>query len=111
MFFSDLPEARIFHLPSIPFAGGELEFYCHVTGSPYPQIAWLKDSVVLSNTNNINISSNNARLSIAVLATQDDSGEYVCVATNYAGSVNGSIQIEGTYSCTKQLWLAIAIDK
>ena len=93
--FSALPEAMISYLPSDtdPYAGDEIEIYCDVTGTPRPQITWLRDSFVLGSTSNIHISSNNARLRIA-MATQDNSGEYMCVATNNAGSVNDSIRMD-----------------
>lgn len=97
-----LPEIRAFQLPAFPVSGRELELYCAVTGTPQATVSWFKDSQLLDSSSNLVISSDNglARMGISA-ASQDDGGEYLCVATNVAGSNSVSRIVSLGSMCTK----------
>ena len=92
---SAIPEVNSVQRPALPVAGGEVELDCDVTSIPQSTVTWFKDSNKLSSTNNRFISQSDsglARLRISE-ATQDDSGEYECVATNSVGSETRIFQL------------------
>ncbi|GIY25109.1 hemicentin-1 [Caerostris extrusa] len=64
---------------------GSLILNCSATGNPFPSIIWLKDGNELELDNNYFLSSDNIQLEISNVEAHD-SGTYVCIATNVAGS-------------------------
>ncbi|KAM4548643.1 hemicentin-1 isoform 1-T1 [Odontesthes bonariensis] len=58
---------------------------CHVDGNPTPKITWFKDSQLLSSQDPHRILSNGRTLQV-LSAQVSDTGRYVCVADNVAGS-------------------------
>uniref|UniRef100_A0A3B4E5X1 Hemicentin 1 n=1 Tax=Pygocentrus nattereri TaxID=42514 RepID=A0A3B4E5X1_PYGNA len=58
---------------------------CHADGSPTPKISWLKDSQPL-HTDRTHILLSNGRTLQILNAQVTDTGRYVCVAENMAGS-------------------------
>lgn len=74
-----------------------MELDCDVTSTPLPSsVTWYKDDNKLTSTNNTFISQTDsglARLRISE-ASLEDSGEYVCVATNPVGSDTRTFQLD-----------------
>ncbi|XP_022670614.1 titin-like isoform X6 [Varroa destructor] len=68
--------------------GARITLTCIVEGCPMPTIRWFKDNMLLANgpDHQISFDSGIARLTIPYVFPQD-SGRYVCTATNVAGSV------------------------
>ncbi|XP_041648005.1 hemicentin-1 [Cheilinus undulatus] len=58
---------------------------CHVDGNPAPKITWFKDSQPVSSDGPHRILSNGRTL-LVLTAQVSDTGRYVCVADNVAGS-------------------------
>ncbi|XP_034531212.1 hemicentin-1 [Notolabrus celidotus] len=58
---------------------------CHVDGSPAPKITWFKDGHAVSSDGPHKILSNGRTLQVST-AQVSDTGRYVCVADNVAGS-------------------------
>ncbi|XP_061594740.1 hemicentin-1 [Cololabis saira] len=58
---------------------------CHVDGNPAPKITWFKDSQMISSDGPHRVLSNGRRLQV-LSARVSDTGRYVCVADNVAGS-------------------------
>uniref|UniRef100_A0A3B3BIE7 Hemicentin 1 n=1 Tax=Oryzias melastigma TaxID=30732 RepID=A0A3B3BIE7_ORYME len=58
---------------------------CHVDGNPIPQVTWYKDSQLISSEGPYKVLSNGRTLQV-VSALVSDTGRYVCVAENVAGS-------------------------
>ncbi len=75
--------------PTNPVAGDTLRLECVVTGDPNPAVTWIKDDVSLSSSSpqiSITISPEGmAVLSISSI-TVEDSGVYLCNATNIASN-------------------------
>ena len=94
-------------------AGEQLELRCTVSGTPIPTVTWFKDGIELiidgNNDTIIIVETNEVVDSIMVResnlriisADREDNGDYMCVASNDAGSVESSeILVEissGTY--------------
>ena len=90
------PEIRAFQLPEFPVSGRELALHCAVTGTPLVTVTWFKDSQPLISSSNLNILNDNGVSRVGIGAvSQEDGGEYVCRATNEAGSssANWSIRL------------------
>ncbi|XP_023195302.1 hemicentin-1 [Xiphophorus maculatus] len=58
---------------------------CHVNGNPTPKITWFKDGQVMSSGGPRSILSNGRTLQVSN-AQVSETGQYVCVAENVAGS-------------------------
>ncbi|XP_070580081.1 protein sidekick-2-like isoform X2 [Ptychodera flava] len=68
---------------------------CRVSGAPQPKITWMKgDTIIASDTVTLDrfILSDNGDLLISQ-ALKEDTGRYMCVATNPIGSVNASAML------------------
>ncbi|XP_070688049.1 hemicentin-1 [Pempheris klunzingeri] len=65
---------------------------CHVDGNPTPKITWLKDSQPISSEGPHRILSNGRTLQV-LTAQVSDTGRYVCVADNVAGSAEKSFNL------------------
>ncbi|XP_061539337.1 LOW QUALITY PROTEIN: hemicentin-1 [Phycodurus eques] len=65
---------------------------CHVNGNPVPKITWFKDSEPVSPDGPHRILSNGRTLQV-LTAQVSDTGRYVCVADNVAGSVEKSFHL------------------
>ena len=66
--------------------GKSAVLHCHTTGSPTPQLEWVKDGVPLPQSFRIRFQNNKQILNISRLEIQD-SGLYECQASNKVGSV------------------------
>lgn len=90
---SPTTEARkppVFDVPLKPLTvdeGNKLSLRCHVRGSTPLKIQWMKDRKELTSAGNtrINFSEGTASLEISA-ASKHDTGDYLCKATNQAGS-------------------------
>ncbi|KAM6962600.1 hemicentin-1 [Aplochiton taeniatus] len=92
-------DVRVLLPPSIRGAEGDLPdevtvlvnkttlLECHVNGSPTPKITWLKDSQPISSDGQHKILSNGRTLQV-LNAQVTDTGRYVCMAENVAGSTD-----------------------
>ncbi|XP_038571299.1 hemicentin-1 isoform X3 [Micropterus salmoides] len=65
---------------------------CHVDGNPAPKITWFKDSQPVSSDGLHRIMSNGRTLQV-LTAQVSDTGRYVCVADNVAGSAEKSFNL------------------
>ncbi|GIY13520.1 hypothetical protein CDAR_68362 [Caerostris darwini] len=70
---------------------------CSTTGNPFPSIIWLKDGNELELDNNYLLSSDNIQLEISNVEAHD-SGTYVCIATNVAGSSEKEFIVDVMFS-------------
>ncbi|XP_054713925.1 hemicentin-1-like [Uloborus diversus] len=59
---------------------------CEASGTPLPRITWLKNGLPLPKSENVQQINNNRALFFTYALT-DEAGEYTCIATNNAGSV------------------------
>ncbi|XP_050723288.1 hemicentin-1-like isoform X2 [Eriocheir sinensis] len=77
--------------------GEDLELECDVTGSPTPSVLWLKDGQVISPDLSQLDEADSARDSASLLRVthlgEGDSSQYVCVATNAAGTTKHEFQV------------------
>ncbi|RXN06313.1 hemicentin-1 [Labeo rohita] len=97
-------DVRVLLPPSIRGADGDLPdeitvlvnktalLECHVDGSPTPKISWMKDSQPLTTDNTHRLLSNGRTLQI-LNAQVTDTGRYVCVAQNLAGTAEKSFNL------------------
>ncbi|XP_033937393.1 hemicentin-1 [Pseudochaenichthys georgianus] len=65
---------------------------CYVVGNPAPKITWFKDSQPVSSDGPHRILSNGRTLQV-LTAQVSDTGRYVCVADNVAGSADKSFNL------------------
>ncbi|XP_063792751.1 hemicentin-2 [Pseudophryne corroboree] len=74
--------------------GGEVRIRCDVSGYPEPQISWKHGDTILSNDNKHTIIDGN--ILVIKEASQEDSGNYSCVASNDLGSDEQSLTLTYT---------------
>ncbi|XP_047443825.1 hemicentin-1 isoform X2 [Mugil cephalus] len=65
---------------------------CHVDGNPAPKITWFKDNQPIGSSGPHRILSNGRTLQV-LTAQVSDTGRYVCVADNVAGSAEKSFNL------------------
>ncbi len=75
--------------PTNPVAGDTLRLECVVTGVPLPVVTWTKDSLSLTSSMNINLVFNPGGRAVLIInsVSVEDSGVYICNATNIASNV------------------------
>ena len=66
--------------------GSNVSFTCNATGNPAPTFRWTKNGSVLTNGSRISLSSGGKQLTLTNV-TREDSGQYVCEATNNVTTV------------------------
>ena len=66
--------------------GSNVSFTCNATGNPAPTFRWTKNGSVLTAGSRISLSSDGKQLTITNV-TREDSGQYVCEATNSVRTV------------------------
>ena len=64
---------------------------CPVSGSPVPEITWLKNGEVLTVDANMNVAGRHLEI---VRARVSDTARYTCVASNEAGQLRRSFDLE-----------------
>ena len=64
---------------------------CPVSGSPIPQVGWLKDGEALTVDSNMHVSGRHLEI---VRARLSDSARYTCVASNEAGQLRRSFDLQ-----------------
>ena len=99
--------------------GNSVTFECIATGIPAPEITWLRNGMELNSTSNPRITFGTANAPMNIIrddgetvqevsrnltlanTVDEDSGSYVCMATNVAGSGNDTFEVivQGMY-CT-----------
>ena len=62
---------------------------CDADGNPTPTFSWTKDGSVVNTTLRITFNENNKNLTITNVS-REDSGEYICVATNNVKTVQSN---------------------
>ncbi|KAI1898254.1 hypothetical protein AGOR_G00070440 [Albula goreensis] len=71
--------------------GQNVIFTCEIIGEPIPEIEWLKDSVVVSSTSNIKLSSSKNVHTLEICnASVSDSGKYTIKARNSYGQCSST---------------------
>ena len=66
--------------------GDNVTFTCNATGNPAPTFRWTKNGSVLRTGSRISLLSHGKHLTITNV-TREDSGQYVCEATNNVTTV------------------------
>ena len=66
--------------------GGNVTFTCNATGNPAPSFRWTKIGPALLTGSRISLSSDGKQLTLTNV-TREDSGQYVCEATNNVRTV------------------------
>ena len=66
--------------------GDNVTFTCNATGNSAPTLNWTKDGSLLTTGSRISLSSDGKQLNITNL-TREDSGRYVCEATDNVTTV------------------------
>ena len=69
--------------------GDNVTFTCNATGNPAPTFNWTKDGSVLTAGSRISLSPDRKQLTITNV-TREDSGQYVCEATNNVTTVQSN---------------------
>uniref|UniRef100_T1IVU0 Follistatin-related protein 5 n=1 Tax=Strigamia maritima TaxID=126957 RepID=T1IVU0_STRMM len=94
----DVVQTHVLHVETLPqvhvipkiqskHPGDEAVMQCHASGVPTPRVQWLKNDEELKlEMHKYNVIGNSTALSVNKL-TYSDTGAYMCVATNTAGSV------------------------
>ncbi|XP_028857100.1 limbic system-associated membrane protein-like isoform X2 [Denticeps clupeoides] len=91
---------------------------CDASAVPKPEFEWYRDDKRLTNTQGISIQILGSRTLLLVSnVTEEDYGNYTCVATNRLGIHNASVflyrpgtgrDINGSVSVTPSLWVLLA---
>ncbi|XP_078083679.1 hemicentin-1-like [Mustelus asterias] len=66
--------------------------HCESTGTPRPSITWQKEGLTISNAGKTTRAAPGVRLEIA-RATEEDSGIYMCISQNAAGTALGKTRL------------------
>lgn len=89
----------------------KLSLQCHVRGSAPLKIQWMKDRKELTSTGSTRISFSDGIASLEIgAASKHDAGDYLCKATNQAGSefckAKVTVKGETPHRCSLQAgWL------
>ena len=86
MFITDQPEFSVHPQNQTKIEGDDVTFNCSATGNSAPTFRWTKDGSVLTPASRISLSSDSKQLTITNV-TREDSGQYVCEATNNVTTV------------------------
>ncbi|KAG0728611.1 Hemicentin-1 [Chionoecetes opilio] len=81
--------------------GEAMELLCDVEANPVPSILWLKNGQVISPGLNQSNQTDDGRLLRVTKLEEGDSGQYVCVASNVAGT--GKYEFQVTVMATPSL--------
>ena len=66
-----------------------MTFTCDADGNPTPIFSWTKDGSVVNTTSRITFNADKKQLTITNV-NREDSGEYICVATNDVNKVQSN---------------------
>ena len=86
LFITDQPEFSVQPQNATKIEGDNVTFTCNATGNPAPTFRWTKNGSVLTTGSRISLSSDGKQLTVANV-TREDSGQYVCEATNNVTTV------------------------
>ena len=86
LFITDQPEFFEHPQNETKTEGDNVTFTCNATGNPAPTFRWTKNASVLTTSSRIRLSSDGKQLTLTNV-TREDSGQYVCEATNNVRTV------------------------
>ena len=86
LFITDQPEFFQHPQNETKTEGDNVTFTCNATGNPAPTFRWTKIGSVLTTGSRISLSLHGKQLTITNV-TREDSGQYVCEATNIVRTV------------------------
>ena len=86
LFITDQPEFSVHPQNATQIEGSNVSFTCNATGNPAPTFRWTKNGSVLTTSSRISFSSDGKQLTVTNV-TREDSGQYVCEATNNVTTV------------------------
>ena len=101
LFITDQPEFSVHPQNATKIEGYNVTFTCNATGNPAPTFRWTKIGSVLTTGSRISLSLDGKQLTITNV-TRENSGQYVCEATNnvttvQSGSAALNVQCKITY--------------
>ena len=86
LFITDQPEFSVHPQNATKIEGDNVTFTCNATGNPAPTFRWTKNGSVLTTGSRIRLPSDGKQLTLTNV-TREDSGQYVCEATNNVRTV------------------------
>ena len=89
LFITDEPDVSVYPQNKTKVEGDNVTFSCNATGNSAPTFNWTKDGSVLTTGSKISLSSDRKQLTITNV-TREDSGQYVCEATNNVTTVQSN---------------------